>query len=206
MDSFQCKLPSWDDIHETAESTAVKLKEDKFNPDIIIAIARGGLVPARLFCDFLHVKNCLSIKVDHWGLTATKDGKAKLTHALNLSLENKKVLLVDDITDTGQSMELAKDHLLTLNPQEVRTATLYHLSGSKYVPDYYGEEMDWAWIIFPWNYTEDMVNIIRKITETEEPVISVIKEKLKTNFNLSLNENKIKDILNHITYLDSLGK
>ncbi|MCG2719968.1 MAG: hypothetical protein L6266_04545 [Nanoarchaeota archaeon] len=67
-----------------AKKTCNLVKSSDFHPDVIIAIARGGLVPGRLFCDFLHIKNCYSIKVDHWGLTATKNGEAKLTHALNI--------------------------------------------------------------------------------------------------------------------------
>ncbi len=204
MEKFNCIIPEWHEISQIAKNTCDVIKKSDFHPDIIIALSRGGLVPARLFCDFLHIKNCLSIKIDHWGLTATKDGEAKLTQGLNTDLSGKKVLVVDDITDTGQSMELAKKHLDELNPKEIKTATLFHLIGSKYIPDFFGTEREWTWIIFPWNYREDMVNIIKKITTTEEKNLDQIKDELKTNFNIDSEIEEIKEIIEHISYLDKL--
>jgi hypoxanthine phosphoribosyltransferase len=189
MDKINCVVKTWQELHDYAKQTADKIKKSDFHPDVIIGLARGGLVPARLFCDFLHVKNCFTIKVDHWGLTATKDGKARLTHKLDMDLTGKRVLIVDDITDTGQSMELAKKHVEELNPAEIKTATLVHLDNSKYIPDFYGHERPWAWIVFPWNHREDMV-----------------KEELKTNFNLDLESPEIEEVLAHIRYLDSVKK
>ncbi|MBU2589231.1 MAG: phosphoribosyltransferase [Nanoarchaeota archaeon] len=187
-----------------AKKTCNLVKSSDFHPDVIIAIARGGLVPGRLFCDFLHIKNCYSIKVDHWGLTATKNGEAKLTHALNLDLEEKKVLVVDDVTDTGQSMDLAKKHISELNPKEIKTATLFHLTGSKYTPDFFGKEREWAWIVFPWNFTEDIVNIIRKIGKDKS--LEEIKKKLQENYAVSLGYEQVQEFLNHISYLEKQGK
>lgn len=201
METFKCKVPSWQDMHELAKKAADKIKEENFHPEAIIAIARGGLVPARLFCDFLHIKNCFSVKVDHWGLTATKDGQAKLTQGLNTSIEGKSILLVDDITDTGQSITLAKQHIEEFKPKEVKTATLINLDNSKYIPDFYGDEMPWSWIIFPWNFREDMVNIISKIKKDEEMTAEQIKEKLKLDHELDAELNEIEDILGHMEYL-----
>ena len=120
-----------------------------FHPDLIIGLSRRGLVPARLFCDYLHIKTCYTIKVDHWDLKEKKDGQAKLTHKLNIDLTDKRILIADDITDTGQSMELAKEHIKELNPKKIKTATLLHIKTSKYKPDFYWEEIDWSWIISP---------------------------------------------------------
>jgi len=204
MEKFNCVLPTWNEIQDVAKKTCNAIKESDFHPDVIIAIARGGLVPGRLFCDFLHIKNCYSIKVDHWGLTATKDGEAKLTHTLNLDLEGKRVLVVDDITDTGQSMDLAKKHISGLNPGEIKTSTLFHLTGSKYTPDFFGKEREWAWIVFPWNFTEDMVNIIRKIGKDKS--LEEIKNQLQENYAVSLGSEQLQEFLNHIDYLDKLTK
>lgn len=206
MEKFNCVIPTWQEMHDIAKSAADKIKKSDFHPDTIIAVARGGLVPARLFCDFLHVKSCFSVKVDHWGLTATKDGAAKLTHGLGIDLKGKKVLVVDDITDTGQSLDLAKQHIAELLPSELKTATLFHLKGSKYTPDFFGTERGWAWIIFPWNYTEDLVNIVRKITTEEKKAVHKIKEELKLNFNIDMETEKIGELLGHIAYLEKQGK
>ena len=206
MDKINCIVKTWQEMHDYAKQTAEKIKESDFHQDVIIGLSRGGLVPARLFCDFLHVKNCFTIKVDHWGLTATKDGKAQLTHKLDMDLTGKRILIVDDITDTGQSLELAKKHIEELNPAEIKTATLIHIDHSKYIPDFYGHERDWAWVVFPWNHREDMVNLIGKILGEEEKAVEKIKEEFKTNFNIDLDTPEIEEVLRHIRYLDSVKK
>jgi hypoxanthine phosphoribosyltransferase len=204
MDKINCIVTKWDELHDFAKNTAEKIKESDFHPDVIIGLSRGGLVPARMFCDFLHVKSCFTIKVDHWGITASKDGKAKLTHKLDMDLTDRNVLIVDDITDTGQSMELSKKHIEELNPASVKTATLIHLKHSKYVPDFYGHERDWAWIVFPWNKREDLVNLIGKIIAEEEEAVDKIKNSLKENCNLDIEDAEIEEILEHIRYLEKV--
>ncbi len=167
---IKCRILSWDDVYELAKKTAKKIKESSYKPDAIIGVARGGWFPARELCDLLGVKDLYSIKVGHWGITAEKDQDgAKLHQGLNVDLSGKRVLVVDDITDTGQSLELARKHVQEAgNPDEVKTATLLHINGSKYTPDFYGEETEWAWMIFPWNYWEDLENLIQKMLENNE--------------------------------------
>ena len=80
-----------------------------------------------MFCDLLHVKNCFTIKVDHWGLTATKDGKAKLTQELNVDLTNKNVLIVDDIVDTGGTMINVIGELKKQGAKEIIVACTFPL-------------------------------------------------------------------------------
>ena len=48
-----------------------------------------------------------------------------------------------------------------------------------------GKEMDWAWIVFPWNYREDMVNLIKKL---EKEHIDDIKKEMKENFNVDIDK------------------
>lgn len=204
MDKFECVVPSWNDMQNYAKKTAELIKKSRFYPEVIIALSRGGLVPSRLLADFLHIKNVLAIKVDHWGITAAKDGKAKISHGLDKDLSGRKVLIVDDITDTGESMELALQHIKSLNPTEVKTAALIHLRNSKYIPDFYGYERGWAWIIFPWNYMEDLVNLIQKISNYEKKAAEKIREELKENFSIEMDLEELKDILKHIDYVDSI--
>ena len=209
MEKINCIISSWDEIYKIAKSTADKIKESGFHPDIIVAIARGGLVPARLLSDFLHVKDLISLKADHWGVTAAKDGQARISYGINSDLRGKKVLVVDDITDTGQSMMLSVEHVNALNPQEVRTAALYHLVDSKFKPDFYGYERDWAWIIFPWNYREDLVNLINKVANKEEregKSHDEIKADLKSYFNIETEISELKELMEHISYLEKNNK
>lgn len=57
----------------------------------------------------------------------------------------------------------AKAYVESRKPIEVRTASLQYLGSSKIDPDYVGERLeDWAWIVYPWNFMEDMINILAK--------------------------------------------
>ncbi|AKB73517.1 Xanthine-guanine phosphoribosyltransferase [Methanosarcina lacustris Z-7289] len=57
----------------------------------------------------------------------------------------------------------AKNYVEGKNPREVRTASLQYLGSSKIEPDYVGERLeDWAWIVYPWNFLEDMISILTK--------------------------------------------
>jgi len=196
-EKFNCWLPTWGELHENIRGIAKKIKEDNFQPDIIIALSRGGFVPARVICDLMIIKDLVSVKVDHWGVTASKDGKAHLRYPIDVDLTGKKVLIVDDITDSGESMELAKDFVKKLNPKEVRTAAIFHFRHSKFVPDYYSRELvDWVWVMWPWNYIEDMCNITPKVLdESEGCSIGQIKERLKERFKIDITEQQIIEIM-----------
>jgi hypoxanthine phosphoribosyltransferase len=175
------------------------MKADSYKPDIVIALSRGGFVPARNICDMLIITDLVSLKVDHWGITATKDGKAKIRYPLNIDLTGKKVLVVDDITDTGESMLVSLDFIKSLNPADIKTVTALHIKTSKFTPDYYGEEIDWKWVVFPWNYIEDMCNIVPKVLdENRSKGIKKIKIDLKENFKVDVSEEGVLEILGEL--------
>lgn len=199
MENFECWLPSWDYIHNSCKNVIKEMKKDKFKPDVVVALSRGGFVPARTICDMLIIKDLVSIKVDHWGITANKDGKAKIRYPLDIDLTGKKILVVDDITDTGESMIVSIDFLKSLNPKEIRTAVALHIKTSKFKPDYYGGEIDWKWVIFPWNYVEDMCNIMPKVLdEKNSKSIEEIRSDLKKNFKIYLSEEAADEILGEL--------
>lgn len=74
--------------------------------------------------------------------------------------------MIDDIVDTGDSIQLAKEHIERNNKNvEVRTAALQWISTvAKFKPDYWAIEVkDWVWFVYPWNITEDITNFIRRV-------------------------------------------
>ncbi|AKB30522.1 phosphoribosyltransferase [Methanosarcina siciliae T4/M] len=116
-------------------------------------------------CDFLGLDDLSSLKIEHYTGTAAIDtGETHIRYPLPADvIKGKKVLIVDDIVDTGESMISAKAHVEARNPREVRTASLQYLRSSKIDPDYVGERLeDWSWIVYPWNFMEDMISILAK--------------------------------------------
>ncbi len=197
IEKFRCQLVSWKDIERWSKNIVKKVMKSGYEPEIVIGLARGGLVPARLIADYLNIKDLYAVKTEHWGLTATPDGKAKLAQGLQISIDGKKVLVVDDITDTGQSLKLAVDHIREHKPSEIRSATLLHITHSKYVPDYYSDEVPedkWTWFIFPWNVYEDMRNLIPKTLYKPKDKYE-IKESMKEQFQIDVKIRIISEVL-----------
>ena len=195
--NFECEMMDWTLFGDLSKRVADRIIESNYEPDFIVGLARGGWVLSRVLCDYLGVKDLISLKVEHWGVTATPDGKAQIKYPFKVDLTGRKVLIVDDITDTGESMKIATDYITTLNPQEVKTAALRHIEGSQFTPDFYGDIISWRWVVFPWNYIEDMCNIIPKVM-SQGISVKEMKEKLVSDYSVSISEEEIHRIIEEI--------
>ena len=131
-------------------------------PTTLVALTRGGWVPARLVADHLGLHRLVSLRAQHWGVTARPSGKAELTEGLSGPVEGEDVLVIDDITDTGESLQLATEHVRAAGARRLESAALLHIAHSKFRPTFVAEEIDrnhWVWVVFPWNYWEDLNNL-----------------------------------------------
>jgi len=165
------RLVSWDEIVEWSRGLAEKIRSSGYQPDMIVAVARGGYVPARLLCDFLEVTDLLSVQSQHWVEAARAAEKAILKYPYKVDAAGKKVLLVDDIVDTGETLSLAREFIeKEWRPQEVRIAVLQWISPvAKFKPDYYHLEVrDWTWFQYPWTRLEDTMQFITRIFREDE--------------------------------------
>ncbi len=181
------KLVTWDEIVEWTRQLAKIIKESGYKPDVVIAIARGGYVPARLICDFLGIENLLSIQSQHWTEAAKKAEKAIIKFQYKVNLEGMKALIVDDIVDTGESVILAKKYIEeNWKPKELRVAAMQWISSvAKIKPDYYAIEVkEWVWFQYPWTRLEDITQFIKRIINEElrEKTTKTTKEQLKQKF------------------------
>ena len=192
---FKCVQYDWNDVYELCKVLAKKIRESGFKPDAIVAVARGGWVPARILADLLFVKELYSVKAEHWGMVATETGKAKITQPLTADLSGKSVLVVDDVADTGETVELVARHVMERNAKEVRTAVIDFKHTSKFVPDYYAKEMEsWRWIVYPWSLYEDAKDLIGRIYE-DGMSVEEIRKKLEEEFEFYVGEDVIEDVL-----------
>jgi len=164
------KLVSWEDIVKWSRELARKIKKSGFIPDVIVAVARGGFVPARLLCDFLNVENLLSIQSQHWTEAAKAADRAIIKFPYKVDLTGKKVLLVDDIVDTGESLSLARKYILeNWNPLELKIAALQWIKPvAKIKPDFYLIEVtEWVWFQYPWTRLEDTYQFLKRMLSEE---------------------------------------
>ena len=199
--AFPCELLTWEDMYDYGRVLSGKIREGKFRPDVVVAIARGGYVPARTLCDFLTVTDLISIKVDHWGVTAHPDSKAKLRHPLKINLSGKNVLLVDDLADTGESFKVASAHLRGLRPKKLKTASLFFLEKCPFKPDFYAAKKTWKWFVFPWNFHEDLSYLVSGLFDaksTDKKSLGMLLEELHFKHGIDVEKTKVKDVLDDL--------
>ena len=171
---------------------AQKIQSDGYKPDIIVGIARGGLVPSRILADFLETRDFAIITMEYYTGIERKTQEPVLKQCLHTQLTGKKVLLVDDVSDCGKSLQLAKKHLEQQSAKEIRIATIYSKPGTITKPDYYEKETS-HWIVFPWEGRETMRKIMEK-TEGKHTTSQEIDNLVKAGLPKQLAEKFLKDM------------
>ncbi len=190
---FKCILYTWDDIQRLCRQLSEKIKKSGYNPDVVVAIARGGWVPARIVCDYLDIKELYSVKTEHWGVVATPTGEARITQPLNIDLKGKRVLIVDDVADTGDTIKIVREHVMEFSPADIKVAVVDYKKTSKFVPDFFAAEMEsWKWIVYPWSIKEELRDLIEKVgAKTVEEAVKALKEE----FDVVVSEELVRDVL-----------
>ncbi|MEM3831847.1 MAG: phosphoribosyltransferase [Sulfolobales archaeon] len=174
---LRIRLISWEEIVSWVFKLADLIRSSGWTPTTIVAIARGGYVPARLLCDFLGVGELLSIQVVHWIEADRRDNaRIRFRHSILDDMGGRRVLLVDDIVDTGLSMILAREYVeREWKPREIKTAAITIVTSmARIKPDYYVEELkerEWDWYIYPWKRVEDLTSLIMRMLR-EKPDLS----------------------------------
>ncbi|GAA1055720.1 phosphoribosyltransferase [Agromyces luteolus] len=150
-DGIRREILTWDDFGDAARSLAGEVLASGFRPDVVIAIARGGLLLAGAIAYALGTKSCGSINVEFYtGVDERLPEPVLHPPMLDApALAGRRVLLVDDVSDSGRTLRKVVD-LLSDAGAEVRTATLYTKSHTVLAPDYDYRRTD-DWIVFPWS-------------------------------------------------------
>jgi len=134
-----------------ARELAQTIADSGFVPDILLGIARGGLIPAGALAYALECKNLFTISVEFYtGVNARLDVPVMLPPFLNAKdLDDATVLIVDDVADTGRTLELVHQ-FCEGHVAHSRTAVLYEKPQSVIKADYVWRRTD-RWIDFPWS-------------------------------------------------------
>jgi len=161
-EEFDCTVTDWEYIYGRCRAVSEQVRAADFDPDVVVALARGGWFAGRCVCDFLGLDDLTSLKMEHYVGAAETSEEATVRYPLSEdAVAGKDVLLVDDIADTGESMRRAAEHVAEHDVGEVRTATLQLLDTSEFEPDFVGERLaEWTWVVYPWNFIEDMVELV----------------------------------------------
>ncbi len=157
------EVPTWNQINDMLLAQAKKIQNQQFQPDIIIAVANGGIISARILSDLIETPQLAAIQIAFYLDIAQPTVEPILKQPLTIAIKNKKTLIVDDIADTGKSLKLAQTHIQEQGASETKTATLYFKPQSITKPDFYEKQTN-NWVVFPWEIKETL----RKITQKSE--------------------------------------
>ena len=190
---LEFEIPSWNQVYILLLKIAEAVKKSKYEPDIIVGVSRGGWIPARIMVDLLENPKLANVATEYYlGVAETKQ-EPIITQPISVSIEDKKVLVVDDVADTGESLKLVNAHLKEQGASEIRIATIYYKHWSVTIPQYYAKETC-QWIIFPWEQKEAARKVVEKF-EAEGITKEDAKEKLiSSGLDKELVERFIKEI------------
>ena len=145
------EIMTWADLGTGGRALAQAVHDDGWRPDLILGIARGGLLVAGAIGYALGVKNTFTMNVEFYtGIDERLDVPMILPPVPDLvDFADFKVLVADDVADTGATLQLVRE-FCTGHVADVRSAVIYEKSRTLVRSDYVWKRTD-AWINFPWS-------------------------------------------------------
>jgi hypoxanthine phosphoribosyltransferase len=191
--NLEFKIPSWNQIYRLLLKLAEAVRKSGFEPNVIVGVSRGGWIPARIMSDLLETPKLANVTAEFYVGVAETKRESSITQPVSVSVKDKKVLVVDDVADTGESLKLVNSHLKNQGASEIKIATIYYKPWSIIVPHYYEKETR-CWIVFPWEQKETVRKTVEKF-RGEGRTVEDAKEKLiSSGLNRELVERFIKEI------------
>mgnify|MGYP001160886626 CR=1 FL=1 len=155
---------SWDEYSKKIEQLAIKVYEDGYKFNQVVCIAKGGLRVGDIFSRLFNVPLAiLSVESYHGETNEVQNQQGQFTFSRDLAKTTpnlgSKVLLVDDLADSGKtlikSIKWLEMYYGFYLEQKIRTAVLWHKSSSIYKPDYYVDFLkESPWIHMPFEKYE----------------------------------------------------
>lgn len=122
------------------------VQQSDFDPQQVVGIAFGGILPAAFVSVFLQ-RPLQVLRISHY------DGQVRLPAPVVVegqgSIPGIDTLVVDDVADSGETLEEAQSYLYSYGVSEARFATLHRKPSSSFVPDWYVDVVD-GWVHYPW--------------------------------------------------------
>jgi len=190
---WEFEIPTWEQIYKLLLNLAYHIRKTGFKPDVIVGIARGGWPPARILSDLLENPELANVKAEFYLGVAETKGEPVITQPVSVPVKDRKVLVVDDVADTGKSLGLVREHLKERGATEVKIATIYYKPWSIVTPDWF-EKKTSRWIIFPWERKETVRRILEKCKKHGKTLKEAKEKLISYGFDPKLAEKFIKEI------------
>ncbi|MEM1527595.1 MAG: phosphoribosyltransferase [Sulfolobales archaeon] len=151
---------SWETLHSLVARLALSISRS-YLPQVLVGALRGGYVVARMLSDFLGIDELAVIGVKFYKGVGERGEKPVITVPVVHDVKDKAVLVVDDVADTGRTLETAVADLRLRGARSVKTAVVFLKPRSIVIPDFYAEITD-SWVIFPWEICDFLREMTRK--------------------------------------------
>ena len=142
---------TWETYGRAVRALAQTVWDSGFRPEVLVCVARGGLIPGGSVAYALDVKSLLMVNVEFYTGVGETLSRPRLVDAIpnEPSLNGRRVLIVDDVADSGETLEFVTQLCLERTDQ-VRVAVLYQKPRSCIDADFVWKRTD-RWIAFPWS-------------------------------------------------------
>jgi len=187
------EVPTWNQIYELLLNLADRVRKADFKPDVIVGVSRGGWPPARVISDFLGNPNIANVKAEFYLGVAQTKGEPVITQPVSTSVKGKKVLVVDEVADTGKSLRLVQSHLKEEGATEVKILTVYYKPWSVVVPDWYGKETS-RWIVFPWEIKETVRQVLKQYKSQGKSMEEAVKKLVQSGLKRKHVERFVREV------------
>lgn len=156
---------TWSEYHKTVQKLAATILDSAKPYDEIVAISRGGLTLGHLLSDLLRIPVATITIQSYSDIQA--QGELVITEKLSKPIRNKRILLVDDVSDSGKTLVRAIAYLKRFGPAEVTTVTMFFKPQSVHRPDYFAKTTT-KWIIFPYEPAETILTLTKNMEKEKK--------------------------------------
>lgn len=181
--NIRFKVIDWKETIFLTMQLSKKVKESPFSPDVVVGILRGGAVVSRIVSDYLGI-DLYSMKVTLYE-NIEERGKVEITQGLNVDITGKKILIVDDIVDTGKTFSAVENYIQEKASAQLKGAVIHIKPWTNYVPRFWIEQTK-KWVVYPWEFHE---------------FLRLAKEKLQSGKTSSKNKKKFKTAVQEVKHL-----
>ena len=145
---------NWNEFHKDCDKVAIKIAANNPSPDYMVALSRGGLVPARIMAEIVKPKKFITLGLKLYD-NQTAGDEVEITQELGSIVHDfdrhDNILIVDDLSDKGTTLRFAYSYMFRMTGgAHIATACPYIKTGTSKIPTYYHKEFSSEeWLVFP---------------------------------------------------------
>ncbi len=143
---------SFAEVVRLSRAAVRKMRADGFKPDVLVGVGRGGWTPSVVVSNLLRNPRLYSVKCEYYDERDNPIAKPRISQTVGLRVRGKRVLIVDEVADSGGSLRAIARHFRSLRCREFRFLVLHWKACARFEPDYWGARAAAGdWLKYPWD-------------------------------------------------------